>query len=383
MTPFIDLVRDSVKFQAMITAIEPLMTQPQYTKYFTPTFNETKDWKGIEKVVGRVPVASYVSEHSGKSIVKTGTIGQLSGELPTWGDLYPITSDELIDLQRIENYLKQNGMSGNSAISQMQIDQLEDQRTDMLRRKFDPIARMPTATMDMLAFEEWSNGTASISNTKNDPKSGFDIDFEVKKYHVPTVWSNRDSATALADLDAFVNRVWKDLGIRIDTLALNPDEIRKILLQKSSADIITSYTTTSKGQIKTTGRPSIDDVNITLQGQYRLPAITQIDAVVDIRGEGGDISNVSESRNAFLDGRVAATVGTQLGDYMYTLTPEQRLPDKDYTYAVSQGNVLLSALSKKGEFSVESELCALPILTGRKKMAILVTDDTTTGDPLY
>ena len=68
---------------------------------------------------------------------------------------------------------------------------------------------------------------------------------------------------------------------------------------------------------------------------------------------------------------------------MYTLSPEQIMPDDDYSYAVSEGNVLISALSKKGELSVESDATSLPVLTVRKSMAILVTDDTTTGDSLY
>ena len=71
MIPFIDLVRDSGKFQAMISMLEPLMTQPQFPKYFTPAFNETRDWKGIEKVVGRIPIASLIDPHSGKPLINT------------------------------------------------------------------------------------------------------------------------------------------------------------------------------------------------------------------------------------------------------------------------------------------------------------------------
>jgi len=384
MIPFLDLVKESGKFQAMITMLEPLMTLPQYPKYFTPVFNKTKDWKGIEKSVGRIPIASLVDRHSGKPIINTSAPVQTFGSLPSWGDLISITSDELVEIRQLEEYILNNVTDLNGGnISEVIVEQLTDQRTQLLLKKFMPLARMPLATMDKLAFEEWSNGTATIDRTKDASKLPFAIDFQVKKYHVPYVWSDKTNATALQDLDQFVYKVWKDLHIRIDTLALNPDEIRKILQQKSTMDSITTYISTGSKRIKTTNAPSLDDVNIKLEGQYKIPALTEIDAVVDIRGLDGNIDVPSESYNAFLDGRVAATIGTNIGDYMYTLSPEQIMPDDDYSYAVSEGNVLISALSKKGELSVESDATSLPVLTVRKSMAILVTDDTTTGDSLY
>ena len=364
--------------------LEPLMTLPQYPKYFTPVFNKTKDWKGIEKSVGRIPIASLVDRHSGKPIINTSAPVQTFGSLPSWGDLISITSDELVEIRQLEEYILNNVTDLNGGnISEVIVEQLTDQRTQLLLKKFMPLARMPLATMDKLAFEEWSNGTATIDRTKDASKLPFAIDFQVKKYHVPYVWSDKTNATALQDLDQFVYKVWKDLHIRIDTLALNPDEIRKILQQKSTMDSITTYISTGSKRIKTTNAPSLDDVNIKLEGQYKIPALTEIDAVVDIRGLDGNIDVPSESYNAFLDGRVAATIGTNIGDYMYTLSPEQIMPDDDYSYAVSEGNVLISALSKKGELSVESDATSLPVLTVRKSMAILVTDDTTTGDSLY
>ena len=383
MIPFLDLVKESGKFQAMITMLEPLMTLPQYPKYFTPVFNKTKDWKGIEKSVGRIPIASLVDRHSGKPIINTSAPVQTFGSLPSWGDLISITSDELVEIRQLEEYILNNVTDLNGGnISEVIVEQLTDQRTQLLLKKFMPLARMPLATMDKLAFEEWSNGTATIDRTKDASKLPFAIDFQVKKYHVPYVWSDKTNATALQDLDQFVYKVWKDLHIRIDTLALNPDEIRKILQQKSTMDSITTYISTGSKRIKTTNAPSLDDVNIKLEG-HKIPALTEIDAVVDIRGLDGNIDVPSESYNAFLDGRVAATIGTNIGDYMYTLSPEQIMPDDDYSYAVSEGNVLISALSKKGELSVESDATSLPVLTVRKSMAILVTDDTTTGDSLY
>ena len=383
MIPFLDLVKESGNFQAMITMLEPLMTLPQYPKYFTPVFNKTKDWKGIEKSVGRIPIASLVDRHSGKPIINTSAPVQTFGSLPSWGDLISITSDELVEIRQLEEYILNNVTDLNGGnISEVIVEQLTDQRTQLLLKKFMPLARMPLATMDKLAFEEWSNGTATIDRTKDASKLPFAIDFQVKKYHVPYVWSDKTNATALQDLDQFVYKVWKDLHIRIDTLALNPDEIRKILQQKSTMDSITTYISTGSKQIKTTNAPSLDDVNIKLEG-HKIPALTEIDAVVDIRGLDGNIDVPSESYNAFLDGRVAATIGTNIGDYMYTLSPEQIMPDDDYSYAVSEGNVLISALSKKGELSVESDATSLPVLTVRKSMAILVTDDTTTGDSLY
>jgi len=379
MIKFTDLVQDSGKFQAMITMLEQVMKAPIYPKYLMPTFNETKDWKGIEKVVDRVPMASLIDVHSGKPLIGTTAPAYLRGSLPSWGDTITVTSDELIEIQKLENYILSNVVNGVGSLSQIQIDQLTDQRTQLLLRKFEKLARMPLVSMDKLTLEELSNGTATIDKTKNRAMIPYQIDFGIKKYHVPTVWSDTDNADALADLDAFVYKVRKDMGIVIDTLTLNKDEIRKILSQTKVKSILNTDITIGNRRTKITGNPALEDVNIYIEGRYNLPALTINEDIIDIADSDG---NITESFNGFQDGRVSATKGTQFGEYMYTLDPEQRLPDSDYKYATSEGNVLLSVLSKKGELSLESSLTSLPVPTHRKTMAILVTDDTTTGDSI-
>ena len=282
MIPFIDLVQDSGKFQAMITMLEPLMETPVYPKYFTPTFNETKDWKGIEKVVGRIPMASLVDRHSGKPLIGTVAPAYLRGELPDWGNTFAVTSDELIEIQKLENYILANVVNGRMRRSQTQIDQLTDQRVQLLLKKFDRLARMPLKSIDKLALEEFSNGTATIDKTKNLAMIPYQVDFGIKKYHVPVVWTDTTNANALKDLDAFVYKVWKDMGVRIDTLTLNKDEMRKILAQDKVKAILNTDITVGNRRTKITGSPAQEDVNIYIEGQYNLPALSINEDVIDI-----------------------------------------------------------------------------------------------------
>ena len=94
-------------------------------------------------------------------------------------------SDELVELRQLEEYILNNVTDLNGGqISSAVVEQLTDQRTQLLVKKFQPLARMPLATMDKLAFEEWSIGTATINKTKDASKLPFAIDFQVKKYHV-------------------------------------------------------------------------------------------------------------------------------------------------------------------------------------------------------
>lgn len=377
MENFKEKVQDSGKFQAMVTELAPLFEQPVYSRYFTPRFNETRDWKGLEKVIGSRPMASLIDRHSGKPIIGTEAPAEVRGVLPHFGNMLPISSDELVEIQKLEDYIMRNVEGGNEMLA----SQLTDQLTETLTGKFGPLATSPLFTMDKLGLEEWSNGTATILAAKNLAGIPYQIDFQVKKYHVPYVWSDTTNGNALKDLDAFAQKVWKDLKIRIDTLSMNPDEIRKMLAQASTKAAITSYITNGANQVKVSGIPSEENVNMVLNGQYKLPSILSVGHTIDILNSDG--IGISESFYGFADGRVAATIGTDLGYYMYTLSPEQRMPDNDYNYAVSEGNVLLSSRSKKGNLTLESDLSALPVLSIRKKMAILVTDDTTTGDALY
>lgn len=374
---FLDKVQDSGLYQAFITKLSPLLTEPQFTKYLTPVYNETKDWKGIEAYIGRIPMASLIDEHSGSPIVGTLKPAEIRGRLPMFGNTVPFSSDELDEISKLEAFIEQNVARGNQALA----DQLTDQLTDLLvNRYIDMLAGMPLTTIDKLFFEMWSNGTETILAADNLAGLSYQIDWEVKKYHVGTVWSDAANATGLADLDKFCYRIWKDLNFKPDTLALNSDEIRKLLAQASTKSAITSYISSGGMQTKVAGIASLDNVNMVLMGQYRLPSITEIDFPIDILDENG--IDVKQTMNGFIDGRVSATLGTQLGAYMYTLDAEQKRPDKEYTYATAANNVLLASISKKGNLTMESKLNALPVLTVRKRMAILVTDDTTTGSAL-
>ena len=375
MERFQDKVSDSGMFQAFITDLNPIFTETVYSKYLTPRFNETKDWKGIEKAINMPVMASLIDEHSGKPIIGTQAPAELRGTIPHFGDKYPVSSDELQEIRRLEDFIIKNVESGNAEVA----DQLTDQLTEILSGRFDKLSRNPLVTIDKLLLEEWSNGTATIDSDKNLTKIPYQIDFVVKKYHVGTVWSEAANATALADLDKFVNKVWKDLKIKVNTLSLNPDEVRKLLAQTSTKNAITGYITGGSGQTKVIGIPSSENVNIVLNGQYRIPALNEVDHTIAI---GDDNGNVVSQFYGFLDGRVAATIGTDLGYYMYTPAAEQWMPDQNYNYAVTEGNVLLSSRSEKGNLTLESDLSALPVLKIRKIMAILVTDDTTTGSAL-
>lgn len=377
MIKFFDKVQDSGLYQAFITKLSPLLTEPQFTKYLTPVYNETKDWKGIEAYIGRIPMASLIDEHSGSPIVGTLQPAEIRGRLPMFGNTVPFSSDELDEIDKLEKFIEQNIAKGNESFA----GQLTDQLTTLLvNRYIDMLAGMPLTAIDKLFFEMWSNGTETILAADNLAKLSYQIDWQVQKYHVGTVWSDAANANGLSDLDKFCYKAWKDLGFRPDTLALNGDEVRKLLAMTSTKTAISSYITNGGVQTKVAGIASVDNVNMVLNGQYRLPVMTEINHVIETLDSDG--ITVKSRNNAFVDGRVAATIGTNIGAYMYTLAAEQKRPDGDYTYATAPNNVLLSSISKKGNLSMDSKLNALPVLTVRKQMAILVTDDTTTGSAL-
>lgn len=365
---FNEYIENSKLYQSFVTKLSPLLTEPRFNQYLSPMYNKTKNWQGVEAVIGRIPMASLVDEHSGRPIIGTAKPASIMGQLPTFGNTVTFSSDDLDKIEELEDAIRRN------------VAQPEMLVEFLVTRYMDLLAGAPLTAIDKLMFEAWSNGTCTIAASDNLAKLPLQVDWEIKKYHVATVWSDAANATPLADLKKFYKKIDADLGITVDTLTMNEDELDKVLAAASTKAAITSYLQQGAGSIKITGMPSADNVDLLLTGQYRLPRISTINHKIDIFDANG--IDIKSRINAFQNGRVAASVGTELGYFMYTPAAEQKRPDKYKSYANAPNEVLLASMTRNGAVSMESTLNAMPVLTIRKKMAILVTDDTTTGDAL-
>lgn len=363
-----EYIENSKMYQSFVTKLSPLLTEPKFTQYLTPMYNKTKNWQGVEALIGRIPMASLVDEHSGRPIIGTAKPASIMGQLPTFGNTVPFSSDDLDKIDELEDAIRRN-----VAQPEMLIEFL-------VTRYMDLLTGGPLTSIDKLMFEAWSNGTCTIAAADNLAKLPLQVDWDFQKYHVGTVWSDASNATPLADLKAFFKKIDTDLGITVDTFTMNVDELDKVLAAASTKAAITSYLQQGSGSIKITGMPSADNVDLLLMGQYRLPKISTINHKIDIFDTNG--IDIKERIPAFQNGRVAATVGTELGYFMYTPAAEQKRPDKYKSYATAPNEVLISSVTRNGAVTMESTLNAMPVLTIRKKIAILVTDDTTTGSAL-
>ena len=65
-----------------MTKLSPLLTEPRFGQYLSPMYNKTKNWQGVEAVIGRIPMASLVDEHSGRPLIGTAKPA-IMGQLPT------------------------------------------------------------------------------------------------------------------------------------------------------------------------------------------------------------------------------------------------------------------------------------------------------------
>lgn len=365
---FNEYIAESKLYQSFVTKLSPLLTEPRFGQYLSPMYNKTKNWQGVEAVIGRIPMASLVDEHSGRPLIGTAKPASIMGQLPTFGNSVTFSSDDLDKIEEMEEQIRRNVIQPDMLIE------------FLVTRYMDLLAGVPLTAMDKLLFEAWSNGTCTIAAADNLAKLPLQVDWDIKKYHVGTVWSNASDATPLADIDNFCKKIEEDLNFEPDTITLNKKESRKVLAAASTKTAITSYLRQGSGDIKITGMPSQDNVNLLLTGQYNIPSLSILNHKIDIFDEDG--ITVKSTIDAFQNGRVAATLGTELGYFMYTPAAEQKRPDKYKAYANAPNEVLLASVTRNGSVYMESTLNAIPVLTIRKKMAILVTDNTTTGDAL-
>lgn len=365
---FNEYIAESKLYQSFVTKLSPLLTEPRFGQYLSPMYNKTKNWQGVEAVIGRIPMASLVDEHSGRPLIGTAKPASIMGQLPTFGNSITFSSDDLDKIEELEDAIRRNVAQPDMLVE------------FLVTRYMDLLAGAPLTAIDKLMFEAWSNGTCTIAAADNLAKLPLQIDWDIKKYHVAKVWTDATDATPLLDLKNFYKKIDADLGITVDTFTMNESELDKVLAAASTKTAITSYLQQGAGSIKITGMPSQDNVDLLLTGQYRLPKISTINHKIDIFAENG--IDIKSRINAFQDGRVAATVGTELGYFMYTPAAEQKRPDKYKAYANAPNEVLLASVTRNGSVYMESTLNAIPVLTIRKKMAILLTDDTSTGDAL-
>jgi hypothetical protein len=360
MITFDEIIQEEGLFQDFVRELAPIFKEPKFQNYLDDTYSESREWKAVSALNGRIPMASLIDPYDGKPIIGSEKPLDMWGEMPTFGNKVVFTSKELNKIKSIERAIAANMADPTQVIK-------------YVRNYFERLVVGPLTAMDKLFFEAWSNGTSTVVSADNLSKLSMAIDWGIHKRYVSTVWATAATATGIEDLKALAKYMKDEKGVIVDRFTMNGNTLDLLLAQNSTKASLSSYFSMGNGSIKWTGTPSLEAVNTVLVSNFRLPPIVVEEHMVSYYNEDG--ITIKKTEQAFKDGRVTASVGDQIGQYMWTPADEQYRPDANVMYQ-DINHVLISKRGERGAVTFESELSAIPIPTLMDQMSILVTDAT-------
>lgn len=365
--PFEEMIKQAPTWRNYMTQMAETYRSPRFPMHTEESFSETRDWKAVTALLGLIPMASMIDRADGKPIIGTEKPLDMFGTMPTFGNKVVFTSKEFNDIKAIERAIAKYMDKDPEKTLKLTIQALK-----YVKQYMERLAVGPLMTIDKLFYEAWSNGTSTITASENLAKVDMSIDWQISKGSTTTVWSDAAKAKGIDDLRALAKRA-KLAGVIIDRFTMNDNTVALLLNQASvKSNIVSSFSSGELKEVKYSGTPSLDALNLVLKSNFRLPPIVIEDYMVAKYNADGITTTTS---NAFLDGRVTASVGDILGTYIYTPADEEDREDADAMYQVTN-NVLISKRNRRGKVTFESELNAIPIPTAMSQMFILVTDAT-------
>jgi len=360
MISFNELIQDPTQFQDFVRELAPAFKTPKFPMYTEDVYSETREWKAVAALNGRVPMASLIEPSSGKPIIGTEKPLDMYGDMPTFGNKVTFTAKEFTKIGQLER-----GIANNMVQPQQLIK--------FLFNYFERLSVGPLISQDKLFFEAFSNGTSTILAADNLSGLGMSIDWGIDKSNVGITWATAATANGLEDLKTLYWRMYNTYGVIVDNFTMNRKTWSLLQAQASTKAAMTSYFSDGSTTTKYMGTPSLEAVNKILVDGMMLPTITIEDTMVSKYNTDG--TTAAAATAAFIDGRVTAHVGTTIAQYLWTPSDEQRRPDSNVIYQ-DVNHVLLSTRSDRGKVTIESELSSICVPTLMNQMSILITDAT-------
>lgn len=360
MITFNELIQDAEQFQGFVRELAPAFKEPKFPLYTDETYSETREWKAIAALNGRIPMASLIDPYSGKPVIGSEKPLDMYGEMPTFGNKVSFTSKEFNRISELERAIAKNVANPEQLIK-------------YLFNYMQRLAVGPLISQDKLFFESFSNGTSTILAADNLSGLGMAIDWGIYKKYVPTVWATYATADGLNDLKVFYKYMIDTYGVVLDRFTMNSDTFALLQAQTAVKGAMTSYFANGGGTTKFVGLPTMDAINVVLAQGMMLPPIVIEDYMVSTYNTDG--TTVKKTERAFAGGRVTGTVGNIVSQYLWTPADEQRRPDANVIYQ-DINHVLISTRTDRGKVTFESELNAICVPVLADQMGILVTDAT-------
>jgi len=354
---FEELIKDPTQFQALVFNMSDMFKKPKFPDSTVEEYNETRDFKVVTAVNGRVPMASSISPSSGKPIIGTEQPLPAYGQMPTFGNEISFTAKEYNRIDSIQRAIV-NGVAQPQEL------------INFLFNYFERLAVGPLMTVDKLFYEAISNGTSTILGTDSLEGVPVSIDWKLDKADADVDWSDAENADGLKDLKDMYKTYRDEKGIIFSKFLMNSNTFENLQAQVSVKSNISSYFNGDTSTTYFSGLPSLEAINKVLVGSYRIAPIEIDDYMIDKYAADG--ASVASSEIAFANDRVACVVGDTLGKYVWTPADEQRRPDANVVYQ-DVNHVMIRTEQKRGKLTMESELSGIVIPSLNDQIVILKT----------
>jgi hypothetical protein len=323
-------------------------------------YSASKSYREIISEYAAAAVGSIVSANAAKPTHELPTAGEITGAISRMADEWQLDNAKLDEFYFLQARYNDRFATYSDTLKAAEASKL----ADALFNNFDKAVIAPHKRIDLLYFEGLFNGTQTVS-TANNAKSSVSYSYPTgaHKEGVAVLWSDKDNADALADIEAETNRL-ASIGKTVIKVRMSKRTFRAMCATKKLKEGITQVGT--KGRVTGTGILGIDVVNEYFESA-QLPTI-QIEKDRFVTLPDGSTTNlVPDNRVVFQCADTVAVI--KAADPLEIADP---LPNKQY--AQYEGNLVGLWRSERGRF-VDYDMYAVPVFVGRNNYSILAVDE--------
>jgi hypothetical protein len=304
-------------------------------------------------------VGSIIASNAGKPTHDLPVAGELSGAISRIADEWQLDNDRLQQYLYLEGRYNDRKAGYSAAMRETEFQKL----VEYLFNPFEKAVIAPHKRIDALYFEGLFNGTQTV-NAKNNTKSAvaFTYDLGVKTQDAIAVWSDKENAKPLDDIEEVVDYLATQ-GKAVQKIRMSRRTFRQFTQTKQIQDSF--ILKLGKIDVKNPGVISADQVNALLEAAA-LPTIqVEKDRFVTLAD--------GQSTNLTVDNRVVFQCADSIASLKVSdpLEAIDALPNK--SYSVYDNNLVGFWRSERGRF-VDYDMYATPVFTGKNNYAILRTD---------
>lgn len=349
------------EFSAFIDERMKLSTYaPAWEREMDTDYSASKSFNEYVGEYSAAFAASVIEKNASKPLQNMPNLGQITGVLGRYGDLFQMDNDRLDHVLYLED--RYRNRAGN-----MTSEQKKTEFNKVLKYLFEPFERAavaPHKRIDQLYYGGLSTGKLTVTLTNNPNGVQWDLDLGVPTVNLAStsvIWSTTGTSKPIQDITARVLAM-RAAGKNVVKIQMNNTTFQKMASSTSFNGIFSIEI--GKTRVSPSGIVTKDMVNQYLEAAG-MPPIEIVDVFI-LQSNGTAV-------NAFADDRVVFRTEAAAAKLIIADPLESKDPHPNKVYSTWKDNLISQYRTENGRF-VEYEMWALPVFTGRTDMTIMKVD---------